>query len=130
MATTPLTRYALPASIGSALLALGGVLHLVFGYPSLLEGIAAAHLSIEAGIKAVWVALGLNSLFFAGIALAQVLSPSRSRIVVLLIGIAALANAFTLQWFVRHVHPAVPIFGLAGVFLLLAASRLPARRAS
>ena len=130
MATTPLTRYALPASIGSALLALGGVLHLVIGYPRLLEGIAPAHLSIEAGIKAVWVALGLNSLFFAAIALAQVLSPFRSRIVVVLTGIAALANALTLQWFVRQVHPAVPIFGLAGVFLLLAASRLPARPTS
>ena len=130
MAITPLTRYALPASIGSALLALGGVLHLAVGYPRLLEGIAAAHLSIETLIKAVWVAAGLNFLFFAGIALAQVLSPSRSRIVVVLIGIAALANAVTLQWFVRDVHPAVPIFGLAGFFLLLAAYRLPARPSS
>jgi hypothetical protein len=125
MAATPLTRYALPASVGSTLLALGGVLHLVFGYPSLLESIAAAHLSIEA----VWVAVGLNSLFFAGIAIAQVLSLSPRRIVVLM-GIAAVANAVTLQWFVRHVHSAVAIFALAGFFLLLAASRLPARPTS
>jgi hypothetical protein len=126
-----MNRFAVPAAaIGSALLALGGVLHLVLGYPKFLDGIAPAHLSIEAGIKAVWIAFGFNSIFFAGIALAQVLSPFRSRIVIVLIGLAALANALTLQWFVRQVHPGVLIFGLAGFLLLLAASRHPARPTS
>ena len=125
------TRHALTGWIGSAVLALGGLLHLAFGYPALMKAVAPAHLPEEAGIRAVWIALGISFVFFGAIGFIQMRSITPCRNTLLLIAGAALSNCLVLLFLVRQpTHPAVIIFGLGGILLLFSALRTPSRPTS
>ena len=119
-------RRAIPGWIGAAVLALGGLLHLAFGYPALVKAVAPAHLPEEAGIRAVWIALGMSNVFFGAIGFVQMRSITPSRNTLLLIAGAALSNCLVVLWLVREpIHPAVIIFGLGGILLLRSALLTP-----
>ena len=122
MSSTP-RGYPALVYAGSAVLAAGGVLHLVLGFPWLIGQLAGADPGFGSGMKAVWIASGLDDLFLSGIAVTQAKAPAPSRIILILVAMAALASSLAILWFVRMViHPAVLILSPAGILLLAAAA--------
>ena len=125
MSSTPRGYLALVYA-GSTVLAAGGMLHLVLGFPWLVGQLAGADPGFGSGMKAVWIASGLDYLFLSSIAVTQANSPAPSQIILIRVSMAALASASANLWFVLMViHPAVLILSQAGILRRAAAACHP-----